>query len=99
MRPLLLLTFLCLTACSSASPRYMGIAPQQTIVDGWPIDVFRKGNKAQAIRLNREIFPTATDMAIRGTVAIEQSTGCKIVSGSLKGDNTVVNARLRCAHR
>lgn len=94
MRPLLLC--LILAACSSASPRYLGTKPSRAEVDGWRIDVYHKGNAVQAIRLNATLFPARDEMAYRAVVAIEGTTGCEVVKGSMRGDAVVVNARVKC---
>lgn len=94
MRPALFC--LILAACSSPSPKYLGIQPMQTTVDGWRIDVYRKGDQVQAIRVNAAVLPNATQMTERARVAIEGVTGCKIAKNSLKGDSNVANARLNC---
>lgn len=90
----LCLCLILITGC--AGPKYLGVSPQQTVVDGWVIDVYHKGEKAQTIRRTSTMLPKVTDMAIRSTVAIEGITGCKVVPGSLIGDAALMNAKLRC---
>lgn len=96
MRIVVFLALLALSACSSASPYYIGVKPYHTRVDGWSIDVYHLEHKAQAIRLNVKFVPSEAEMARRSLVAIESTTGCSVVAGTLDGDNSVMNARVRC---
>ena len=78
MRAFLILALL--TACSSPGLRYQGTTPTRAEVNGWVIDVYRRGDRAQAIRLNRMVLPKAEDMFVNGGIAIERATRCRSIS-------------------
>lgn len=86
-----------LVACSSPGLQFQGSDAQRVEVGGWTMDVYRSEKRAQVIRLNRVRLPSAEDMFNRAEIAIETTTGCKVVKGSIRGDAAVVNARLRCS--
>ena len=94
MRPLA--TLVLLAACSSPSPGFMGADRASVTVEGWEIDVYRKGDEAQAIRLT---FDRAADghlMAQRGLVAVAMVTGCQKLRALDEGDPAVVTVRVGC---
>ncbi|TCO69963.1 hypothetical protein [Rhodovulum euryhalinum] len=93
-RPVLVLLALTLAACDSPSPDFGGLPGTRVTVDGSTFAVRRKGNTAQAIRLNRE---WRAGVMARGFIAIEQATGCEVRPGTLSGDPAVIYARITCA--
>lgn len=92
----LVLPFLLLAACSSPGVRYIGVEPVQVIVDGWRIDVYSDGERAQAIRMTSELNVKAASMGERGRAAVEQATGCRLDGRTIKFDTNVLDGRLIC---
>ncbi len=88
--------FLLFTACSSPALRYGGMAPVRVEVGGARYDVYRLGAKVQAIRVSMELLPRKAQSFARAIAAIESATGCKVVEGSLTGDQALVQAELDC---
>ena len=85
-----------LSACASPSPQYL-TAPRQTIsVQGWDMDVFRRGDRAQIIRTNTAWGASKQDMQIRGIIAVEEITGCRVDRRSPTGDAVILNVKLIC---
>jgi hypothetical protein len=85
-----------LAACSSADIRYLGIAPIPVDVEGWRIDVYSDGLRAQAIRMTAELWVKSETMGARGRLAVEQATGCRLDGRTVRFDTNVLNARLIC---
>lgn len=65
-------------------------------VEGSRFSVWRDGDRVEVIRVSPEALPRLSVVLARAEVAIERATGCPVRSGSLKGDQAVVTARLAC---
>ena len=91
-----------LAACASPSPEFLGAPEQRVTIEGTQIAVFRKGDAAQAIRLDHASRAEQPAMPARLRAAIETVTGCAIAPGSegpvlgLQNDSAVLTARLAC---
>lgn len=92
----LLLSGLLAAACSSPSPRFLGVEPMVVEVEGWRIDVYADGERAQAIRMTTELGAKAADMKARGREAVERATGCRLDGRTVKADPNVLEGRLIC---
>jgi len=90
------IVLLLFAACSSPALRYGGVAPVRVVVEGARYDVYRLGAEAQAIRVSMELLPRKAQSFARALAAIEAATGCKVVEGSLAGDQALVQAELDC---
>lgn len=93
LRPVPILLALALAACDSPGPDFAGLPGTRVTVDGSTFSVRRKGNTAQAIRLNME---RRAGVMARGFTAIERATGCQVRPGTLSGDPAVIYAELTC---
>lgn len=89
-----ILLALALLGCDSPGPDFGGLPGTRVTVDGSTFAVRRKGNTAQAIRLNME---RRAGVMARGFLAIELATGCEVRPGTLTGDPAVIYAKLSCA--
>ncbi|EAQ13104.1 hypothetical protein BD830_11237 [Maritimibacter alkaliphilus HTCC2654] len=96
MRILFLLTALALIGCNSPSPRFMDSPHVEVEVAGSRFSVWRDGDRVEVIRTSPEVLPRLSVVLARAEVAIQRATGCQVWSGSLKGDQAVVTARLAC---
>lgn len=96
MRAFLLPAVLLLVACDSPSPAMIGIAPTFVAVDGAEFSVRRNGNRAEAIRTNAMPFPSIGAIVHRAGDAMEQATGCTVITDTLRGDQNVMRADLLC---
>lgn len=95
MKPLVFLAFAVgLAACNTPSPGFKGHAPVRISVGQSTFDVRVDGNRAEAIRLNREWAPRLESVAPRAVAAIEKVSGCEVVK--LGGDQALIEARLKC---
>ncbi len=92
-----LLFVLALAACDSPSPAMMGQEATRVVVDGIEFSVRRNGSRAEAIRLNAMARPSIGAIVSRVEQAMEQATGCDVVTDSLRGDQNVMRADLICA--
>jgi hypothetical protein len=54
------------------------------------------GDRAEAIRINREWAPSLNYTAARFARAFEAASGCKLRPYSMQGDQVVMQARLKC---
>ncbi|MBY4894434.1 hypothetical protein KUL25_16885 [Rhodobacteraceae bacterium N5(2021)] len=96
MRFLVFPLTLLLVACDSPSPAMMGITPTYVTVDGADFSVRRNGNRAEAIRTNATPFPSIGAIVHRAGNAMEQATGCAVITDTLRGDQNVMRADLIC---
>lgn len=83
-----------LAGCASPSPEYFGVAPQRVTVEGTEIAVYRRGERAQAIRLGVARRGEHAAILARMVAATEQATGCAVARS--EGDSGVLNMRLSC---
>jgi len=60
------------------------------------LDVRMVGDRAEAIRINREWAPNLNYTAARFARAFEAVSGCELRPNSMQGDQVVVQARLKC---
>lgn len=84
-----------LAACSSPSPRFLGVKPVRVVVEGWDIDVYAKDGRAEAIRLTTDWDASAGLMRERGVVAVERATGWRVDRRTVSGDGNIVRMRRR----
>ena len=87
---------LILLGCSSPGGRFSGVEPIRVSVEGSVFDVYVVGDGVRAIRMNFEMLPTLAVIGTRAVAAIEQVTGCSVVTGSMRGDQVMVEARVKC---
>jgi len=100
-RTLLMLPFV-IVACASPSPEFLGVPETRVTVEGTRIAVFRRGEFAQAIRLDPASRTQQPLMPGRLRAAIAIATGCTPLDGTegpllgLKADSGVLTARIAC---
>jgi len=85
-----------LLACSSPSPKYMGIKANEQTVSGVRFDVYQLHNNAQVIRLSGRLPGGYSSIKLAAITAIEQATNCKVEIATVEGDTEVINAVLSC---
>ncbi|SEQ12825.1 hypothetical protein [Thalassovita taeanensis] len=83
-----------LVGCNTPGPAFQGAPVSQVALGGSVFDVRVKGNRAQAIRVNRQYAPRVGPIGVRAGLAIELVSGCKV--RRLDGDQAVLVARLSC---
>lgn len=83
-------------ACSSPSPALIGAERHRVTVADWQIDVYRKGDTAQAIRMTFDRKADGHLMARRGLIAVAMVTGCQDLRALDEGDPTIVTVRVGC---
>ena len=92
------LIFLCfpamLAGCDTPGPGFRGVTPVRMTVGQSSFDIRVDGNRAEAIRLNREWAPRLESVAPRAVAAIEKVSGCEVKK--LDGDAALMVARLKC---
>ena len=97
-----LLSAAVLAGCASPSVEFAGAPDQRVTIEGTRFAVFRRGDAAQAIRLDHASRAEQPRMPARLRAAIEVATGCTIVAGSdgptlgLQNDSAVLTARIAC---
>ncbi|MDU8927554.1 hypothetical protein RXV86_09175 [Alisedimentitalea sp. MJ-SS2] len=95
MKRLVCLVFaVALAACNTPSPGFRGVEPVRITIGQSTFDVRVDGNRAEAIRLNREWAPRLEAVAPRAVAAIEKVSGCSVAK--LGGDQALIEARLKC---
>ena len=95
MRGLLALSTLVLfAACNTSSPGYRGVPPTRVTVEGSVFDVRVVGNRAEAIRVNRQYAPRFGPIQARAGQAMAMVSGCVVVE--VLGDQAQAFGRLDC---
>src|SRR6056297_2757519 len=89
---------LALAGCDSPSPisDFAGVAPARAVVEGSTFSIRVAGKRAQAVRVNFQPGASAARVVPLAGLAMERISGCRVVSGSLRGDAAVAEARLAC---
>lgn len=95
---LVLLGLSALAACDSPSPQFMhrDTATTRIEVEGSTFSVHQRENWVEVYRVGFEALPRVPVILARAKVAIEQATGCKVVKGSLTGDQAIQRAEIDC---
>jgi hypothetical protein len=93
---LLWIGLLLLAGCSSASPEYAAADRIEVGVGNRTFHVYSTGRTAQAIRMNREWGADQDSIDADATVAIARATGCGVDEKSLRGDHTIITAKIAC---
>lgn len=88
--------FLALVSCSSPGRRFSGVEPVRVMVEKTTFDVYVLGNDVRVIRMNFAVLPTLTVIGPRAVAAMEQVTGCSVISNSFSGDQAMADARVSC---
>ena len=92
----LLICLLFLSACNTAPLGFAGVEATRVVVGQSTFDVRVKGTRAHALRVNMEFAPNLAAVAPRAREAIEQASGCRMVPGTLTGDQASMTAELDC---
>jgi len=85
-----------LAACASPAPEFFGAPEVRVTRAGLDFAVFRRDDRAQAIRLDRIPARRQAGMPALLVQVTEEATGCTVRRGSIKGDTTEIRARLTC---
>ena len=88
-----------LTACDSPSPHFMpsDTSVKKVTVEGSTFSVHRRENWVEVYRTSFEALPRIPIILARSHTAIEQATACKVVEGSLSGDQAIQRAEIDCS--
>lgn len=87
---------LLIAACASPAPEFFGAQQSRVELGGIRIAVFQRGNRAEAIRLDRIPAARHREMPVLLVQAMEQATGCTVIRPTMAGDTTEIRATLRC---
>lgn len=87
---------LVLAACASPAPEFFGADQTRLELGGIRFAVFQRGNRGEAIRLDRIPAARHREMPVLLVQAMEQATGCTVIRRTLAGDTTEIRATLRC---
>lgn len=93
--PILLFAGL-LAGCDSPSPQFMRGERFEAEVDGSRFTIWRQGDAVEIYRTSPEVLPRMSAVFAKAEVAVRQTTGCAIASGSFKGDAALMTAGLDC---
>jgi hypothetical protein len=94
----LITVLLGLAGCDSPGPGFSGGMAREVVVDGSRFRVFVPpgGSVVQAHRVSFEMLPSLSATFEKAYRAIEQATGCKVLDGSLRGDQAIILAEVDC---
>ena len=87
-----------LTACTSPSPALLGAQEKEVTVETSRFRVFHYpgGSQAEAHRVSLEPLPSLVETLAKAHQAIEIATGCSVRSGSLYGNQAIIEAEVNC---
>ena len=85
-----------LLACNTPSPEFSGVPVTRVIVGKSVFDVRMVGDRAEAIRITHEWAPDLSYVVARFARAFEAASGCTLRPNSMRGDQVVMQARLKC---
>ena len=94
--PVALLLPLLFAACASPSPQMMRGERFETEVAGARFTLYRKGDAVEIYRTSPEMLPRLSEVMAKAEIAFARTTGCRVKSGSLKGDAALMIAQLDC---
>ena len=93
-RPLACLAALALLAACGA-PDFDGVRPAQVRVDGFNLDVYRKGAAFQVVKVTNN-YRSESDFAYTALLTAERVTGCVVRRRTVRGGPTRITGRLDC---
>ncbi len=70
---------------------------KKTTVEGSTFSVHRRENWVEVYRTSFEPLPRIPVILGRARIAIEETTRCKVVEGSLSGDQAIQRAKIDCS--
>lgn len=85
-----------IAACASPAPEFFGAKETRITRDGIRFAVFQRGNRAEAIRLDRISGTRHREMPVLLVSVMEEVTGCRVIRSTLAGDTAEIRATLRC---
>lgn len=99
MRPSTVICILAFTynsACGAATWAFRGAPAQTVTIDDTTFVVRVNEGRAEAVRVTSQFLPNTGLVFEQASRAIEQASGCRVDTGSLRGDPAVVQARIEC---
>jgi hypothetical protein len=89
---------LLVTACTSPSPALLGAQSTDVTIENSRFRVFHNpgASKVEAHRISFEPLPGLVSTLAKAHRAIEIATGCAVRSGSLYGDQAIIEAEVNC---
>lgn len=88
--------FLVLVACDSPSVAFRDAVTLQAEAGGSLFSIHAKANRVEVYRISREWRPKREVILARSRAAIEKGTGCRVVDGTLTGDQAIQRAEIAC---
>jgi hypothetical protein len=85
-----------IVGCSSPHPHFPTKSRIPVSVAGVEFNVFRSGQRVQAIRITRLSKALNIEVIRLAKFAIEEATGCSILNNKVTGDTNAINAVLAC---
>lgn len=85
-----------IAACASPAPEFFGAKETRITRDGIHFAVFQRGNRAEAIRLDRISGTRHREMPVMMVSVMEEVTRCRVIRSSVAGDTAEIRATLRC---
>lgn len=86
-----------LAGCDSPSVAFMGAQKTVVVIEESTFAVHWRDGLAEVYRTSFEMLPDRARVLRNAELAIVQATGCKVRTGSLKGDQALIKARLACS--
>lgn len=92
-----LLLFVMLSACQSPSPRFLDSPKLEVSAAGFTYAVYVDADEVEVHRTSRALHPELSKVVSGAVIAVEQVTRCKVVPGSVKGDQAIIKAKIDCS--
>ncbi|MGJ8582595.1 MAG: hypothetical protein ACSHXD_00765 [Marinosulfonomonas sp.] len=98
MRHVTILSFAVLILAGCASPGYLGVKPIRAEADGSTFLVYHKFGtvEVEAYRVSVEMLPSKRRVFRAAKKAIETATKCRVIDGSIYGDQAIITAEVDC---
>lgn len=84
-----------LSGCSVPSPRFLGSESSVAEYDGMSFRVYQRGDEVEVLRVGGGV-PRKSRVFLGAIQAIEAATLCPVRPRSMKGDQSVVVAKIDC---
>lgn len=98
MKHVTVLLFAALVLAGCASPGYLGVKPIKAEADGSTFLVYHHVGsvEVEAYRVSVEMLPSKRRVFKAAKKAIETATKCRVIEGSIYGDQAIITAEVDC---
>ncbi|MEJ2002253.1 MAG: hypothetical protein P8X77_12825 [Maritimibacter sp.] len=85
-----------LTGCNSPSPRFAHAQRYDASAGGSTFIIYIRADEAEIYRTSMEMMPSRSATFAKAVQAVQATTPCTVVDGSMAGDAALMTAQVRC---